>query len=712
MNPPDLELIKTLMKRQPSETELLLISELIYEEPEILYSGKKLAKLAGAGKPVLKGIENICSGAVEISGKYACVITIQQGQDYNKPEETGILTMKSALNSIVATGARPIAHIFTLKYRNPKSDDIINSIHEYSNDTSIPVIKSNICFDTGIEQYPFLNAMTLGILKKERLHSPGRIDNGQPVFVLGFSGSDKECGDSIWSLIKNKYSGSNKLPAVINHMRDKLFIEGVLELFDNELINSSAVIGKTGIIGAAADMLSSGNAGIRLNIDKLYDSSTIDSRYQMLYKYLPGSILIIANKNKKEPVEKILKKWLVDYCIIGDTIKQDNISCFKINEPVAEIPLKVLVNQRFAAREEKTETSDREFNIISISVEDINEPEDYKDIAVRLIKQPCIFGKVISFQQPGSTTGSVNMNISFPSDSGIIRLNTPDNSLAAAVSTNSKYLPADIKTGTIIMIAKAIRDIICSGSEPMAMSICLNIIKECNKYFREQFELIYDGIEEAIKQFKIPLANYSVRINPGNSSAGNNNLAVVPTVYISGELKSDKSYTTIPFRDKGHMIYLIGRSGNDIASSEYLKVIHGINQSPSPFMDINLESKLHDTIRGLIKNHLIISAHNITEGGLFFALLESAIAGQYGFDITSPAEVRLDAFLFSEAQSRIIVTVSPIRETEFIDFMMQQDFPFSALGHITKEELRIDDISYGSVNEYKDLYSSAIKSYV
>ncbi|UCH15813.1 MAG: hypothetical protein JSV22_07555 [Bacteroidales bacterium] len=713
INISDYELIKSLMKREPNETELLIISKLLYEEPELIYSRNKLAKLAEARKPVLKGIKNNFSAAVEISREYACVINIRQGSEHKKPEETGVSTMARAVHSIVATGAKPVAHIFTLKYRPSKSDDIVNNVYKYSNDTSIPVIKGNICFNENLKQYPFLSTMTLGIIKKERLPAPDRIDTGQSVFILGFAGSDKKCGDSIWSLIKDKYSGSRKLPAVINHIRDKLLIEGVLELFDNGLINAAEVIGKTGIIGAAADMLSSGNAGVILNIDKLYDSPSKDSKCQVLYKYLPGSLLIIANKNRKELIEKILKKWLVDYCIIGDTIKQDNVSCYKNNESFAEIPVKMLVNQRFATREEKTETPDREFNIISISTENINEPEDYKETVIKLIKQPCISGKVLPMLESDSITGTVNMNISFPSDSGIIKINTPGYSLAATVSANSKYLPADIKTGTIILIAKAIRDIICSGCEPLAMSICLTILKKNNNCFREQFELIFDGIEEAIKQFKIPLANFNLSINPGNSSASeSDNLAVVPAVYVSGELKSNKNHTTIAFRDKGHMIYLIGRSGDDIASSEYLKVIHGINQSPSPFMDINLEAKLHDTVWGLIKNHLIISAHNISEGGLFFALLESAIAEQYGFDITSPAEVRLDAFLFSEAQGRVIVTVSPIRETEFIDFMMQQDFPFSALGHITKEELRIDDISYGSINEYKDLCSSAIQSYM
>jgi phosphoribosylformylglycinamidine (FGAM) synthase-like enzyme len=709
LNPSEHELVKSLMKRNPNEAELTIISNLLYEEPELIHSRKKLANLINYRKPVLKAIKNNHSGAVELSGEYACILNTVSGDEYKELEEPGVFTMARAIRNIVAIGGRPVAHIFSVKYKPSKLNDILNRMLEYSFNTGIPVIKGNICYKKELDQNPILNMMTLGIINRGRLGALKSTVEDQPVYIIGFAGANKKCGYNIWSVIKDKYPDSSKMPEVLNHIREKLFIEGILELYDNNVIAAASVVGQTGVIGAAANLVSANNIGMKLNIDKLYDDSTKGDHYKMLCEYLPGSILVIINKNKKEVAENILNKWLTDYCTIGETIKQKNITCFKDNKSVADIPLKLLLNQQFAVREEKKEPQERDFNIVSISTEDISEPENYKEIALKIIKQPEVFGKAIICEQSGLLTGTVNMNINFPSDSGIIRFNELSKSLSASINRNSKYLLLDIKTGTIITIAKAIRDIVCSGSEPLAMSVSLDIYKANNKYFKEQLELVYDGVEEAINQFNIPLANYNLSLNSGKYNNGNT-LAVVPTVCITGELKSNKNHTTSAFRDKGHMVYLIGRSGNDFGSSEYLKVIHGINQSPSPFIDINVESKLHNIIRGLIQNHLIISAHNISEGGLFFALIESAMAEKYGFDITSPAEVRLDSFLFSEAQGRIIVTVSTIRETEFIDFMIQQDFPFSALGHITKEELRIDDISYGSINEYIDLYNSLINS--
>ena len=711
LNPSDHKQIKSLMKRDPNEAELMIISNLMYEEPEIIHSRKKLVNLIDYRKPVLKGTKNNYSGAIELSGKHACILNIISGDEYEELEEPGVFTMARAIRYIVAAGGRPVAHVISVNYKPSKSDDILNKMCEHSYNTGIPLIKGNICFEKKSDKNPMLNMMTLGIINRERLLTSKKTVEGQHVYIIGFTGSNKKYRDNVWSLIKDKYSDIGKMPEVLNHIRERLLVKGVLEIYDNNVVAAASVIGKTGIIGAAADIAFANNTGMKLDIDILYEDSTKDNPYKILCEYIPGSVLVVIDKNKKEQTENILNKWLTDYCIIGETVKQNNISCFKNNKSIANIPLKLL-NQQFTSREEEKKLPERDFNIISILNEDISEPENYKEIALEILKQPEVFGKAIIFERTGLVTGTVNMNINFPSDSGIIKFNELNTSLSATINKNYRYLSSDIKTGTIIIIAKAIRDIVCSGSEPLAMSICLNIYKTNNKYFKEQFELVYDGVEEAIKQFNIPLANFCLSLNSGNYNNKNGNtLAVVPTVCITGELKRNKNHTTIAFRDKGHMIYLIGRSGNDFGSSEYLKVTHGNNLSPAPFIDINEESKLYDAIKKLIQNHLIISAHNISEGGLFFALLESAMAEQYGFDITSPAEVRLDAFLFGEAQRRVIVTVSPIRETEFIDFMIQQDFPFSALGHITKEELRIDDISYGSINEYIDLYNSLIKSY-
>jgi phosphoribosylformylglycinamidine synthase len=154
---------------------------------------------------------------------------------------------------------------------------------------------------------------------------------------------------------------------------------------------------------------------------------------------------------------------------------------------------------------------------------------------------------------------------------------------------------------------------------------------------------------------------------------------------------------------------MIGSSQNDIASSQYLVSECNIKESPAPYFNLNEEFLMQESVKGLIKNGLIHSAHDVADGGLFTTLLESAMENDLGFDITTDAEIRKDAFLFGEAQGRVVVTVSKSKEDEFIDFMRKQGAPFTILGHVTKQEIRVDDISFGFVADYKETYDTALE---
>jgi phosphoribosylformylglycinamidine synthase len=176
-----------------------------------------------------------------------------------------------------------------------------------------------------------------------------------------------------------------------------------------------------------------------------------------------------------------------------------------------------------------------------------------------------------------------------------------------------------------------------------------------------------------------------------------------------GIIEDVNKIMTLNFKNKGDMIYLIGRSDNDLSASEYLSMMHLVDESAAPRFDLEYEMKLHQVTSSLISQGLIQSAHDVSIGGLFLTLVESALPGRLGFDVTSPAEIRGDAFLFGEAQSRIVVSVSPRNETDFLDFMMEADIHFSTLGHVTKQELRIDDVSYGFISDYAREFETALE---
>jgi phosphoribosylformylglycinamidine synthase len=187
--------------------------------------------------------------------------------------------------------------------------------------------------------------------------------------------------------------------------------------------------------------------------------------------------------------------------------------------------------------------------------------------------------------------------------------------------------------------------------------------------------------------------------------------SVIPTPVVGmvGLLDHHENVMTVSFRNKGDMIFLIGRSDNDISSSEYLSVFHNVHESAAPKFDLEYEMKLQKVVASVIEKRLVSSAHDVSLGGLFVNLVECALPGGLGFDVTSPAEIRGDAFLFGESQSRVVVSVSPEQETQFLDFMMEANIHFSALGHVTKEELRIDDVSFGFISDYARDFEQALE---
>jgi phosphoribosylformylglycinamidine synthase len=326
-----------------------------------------------------------------------------------------------------------------------------------------------------------------------------------------------------------------------------------------------------------------------------------------------------------------------------------------------------------------------------------------------LIANPNISSKKWVYEQYDSMVGTANMTTNFPSAAGVVNVKGTNKALVLTVDCNSRYVKADPEVGTMIAVAEAARNIVCTGGKPLAITNCLNF---GNPYVPEvywQFVGAIKGMGKACEKFETPVTGGNVSFY-NQSTIGGKVEAVFPTPTIGmlGIMENKNHHTTLAFKEKGHMIYLIGRSHNDISSSEYLFNFHRIKASPAPYFDLNEEHRIQNAVMELIKMNLVQSANDVSDGGLFVSLFESAMPRNLGFDITSDAEVRTDAFLFGEAQGRIVVTVSPSRETHFIDYMMENNIPFTALGHVTKSEIRVDDISFGFISDMKRVYDSSI----
>jgi phosphoribosylformylglycinamidine synthase subunit PurL len=341
------------------------------------------------------------------------------------------------------------------------------------------------------------------------------------------------------------------------------------------------------------------------------------------------------------------------------------------------------------------------FNMDAIDV-----PENLKEVAEQIIQIPNIASKRWVYVQYDSTVGAGTISTNAPSDAAIVIAKPTKKGLALTTDCNSRYVFADPYKGAMIAVAEAARNIVCSGGQPIGVTNCLNFGNPYNPEVYYQFVNVIKGMSEACIKFDTPVTGGNVSFY---NQSPDGPVYPTPTIGMVGVIDNLDDKMTMDFKQSGDIIYLIGKSRNDINSSEYLHKIHGVEFSPAPYFDIDEEFEVQQIISGLIKNKLIASAHDISEGGLFIALIESAFNRDIGFNVnTIDTTIRKDAYWFGEAQSRVVVSVNSNNISKLESFLKEKNIAFEKLGVVTDNEINIDGNSWGNVSIWKNKYDNAI----
>ena len=719
--PEEFQMIKDYLGRTPNFTELSIYSVMWSEHASYKNSIKWLKTLPRKGDAILAeaGAEN--AGLVDIGDGLACAFKIES---HNHPcavePYQGAATGVGGINRDIFTmGARPIAQLNSLRFGNLKLDrtkwllkGVVKGIGDYGNAFGIPVVGGEVFFDESYNTNPLVNAMSVGLVEKGMVVSAVSKGAGNPIYIVGSStGKDGIHGATFASADITENSAED-LPSVQvgDPFAEKLLLEASLEVIKTGAIVGMQDMGAAGIICSTSEMSEKGNHGMRVYLDKVPLRQQNMEPWEILLSESQERMLICVQKGREKDVEKVFEKWDLNCVQIGEVIEGERLEFMWHGEKVADVPAPSLVLGGGAPvydREYKEPAYYQEYKKFDIN--SVPEPTDLREVASMLIANPNISSKKWVYEQYDSMVGTANMTTNFPSAAGVVNVKGTNKALVLTVDCNSRYVKADPEVGTMIAVAEAARNIVCTGGKPLAITNCLNF---GNPYVPEvywQFVGAIKGMGKACEKFETPVTGGNVSFY-NQSTIGGKVEAVFPTPTIGmlGIMENKNHHTTLAFKEKGHMIYLIGRSHNDISSSEYLFNFHGIKASPAPYFDLNEEHRIQNAVMELIKMNLVQSANDVSDGGLFVSLFESAMPRNLGFDITSDAEVRTDAFLFGEAQGRIVVTVSPSRETHFIDYMMENNIPFTALGHVTKSEIRVDDISIGFISDMKRVYDSSI----
>ncbi|MCZ4410207.1 phosphoribosylformylglycinamidine synthase subunit PurL [Cryomorphaceae bacterium 1068] len=715
--------IKEVLGRTPNFTELSIFGIMWSEHCSYKNSIKWLKTLPKKGDHLLveAGEEN--AGLVDIGGGLACAFKIES---HNHPSAIepyqGAATGVGGINRDIFTmGARPIAQLNSLRFGPIENEHtkwllrgVVKGIGDYGNAFGIPVLGGEVFFDESYNTNPLVNAMSVGIVDVDKTISATSSGVGNPVYIVGSAtGKDGINGASFASKDISDDSADD-LPSVQvgDPFQEKLLLEATLELAETDAVVGMQDMGAAGITCSTSEMSADGGFGMKIDLDKVPTRQEGMLPFEILLSESQERMLVVVHKGKEKIVEDIFEKWDLNAVEIGEVTEGGQLEYYMHGEMVATVPAHDLVLGGGAP------VYDREYKEPAyfaenqkFDIDKISEPDNYPEVAMKLISLPNIASKRWVYEQYDTMVGTRNMTTNGPSDAGVANIKGTGKGIAMTVDCNARYVHNDPKTGTSIAVAEAARNIVCSGGKPSAITNCLNFGNPYNPEAYWQFVMAIKGMSAACESFNTPVTGGNVSFYNQTVSESAEAVPVFPTPTIGmiGLIDNVNRVMTLDFKEKGDLIFLIGESQNDLAASEYLHTLRGVKRSPAPHFDMERELEVQAATLSLIDDALINAAHDVSDGGLFTTLVEMGIHRGFGFDVTADADVRLDAFLFGEAQGRIIVTLDPDFEDDFIEAMRKTKVPFTLLGHVTRGKMVIDDSHFGFIDDASDVYLNSLE---
>ncbi len=725
--------IKKILGRQPNFTELGIFSVMWSEHCSYKNSKKELKKFPTTGPGILvkAGEEN--AGVVDIGDGWAIAFKMESHNHPSaiEPFQGAATGVGGIIRDIFTMGAHPEFCLNSLRFgpitgenskfeiQNPKLvanrrlfTGVVSGIAHYGNCVGIPTMGGEIYFDESFEGNPLVNVFCLGVLRHEQLARGAATGVGNPVFYVGAeTGRDGLAGAAFASRELTEQSREDR-PAVQvgDPFKEKLLLEACLELLSHDVVAGIQDMGAAGLTCSTCETASRAGSGIEIDLAKVPKREPGMTPYEILLSESQERMLIIARRGKEDVVRAIFEKWDVPCVEIGRVADDGMMRVRNNGEISAEIPAKALADEApLYSREAKrlaAAIDDRDLtNLAKI---------DNLEALRQLLRDPTIASKNWVYRQYDHTVRTGTL-VKPGSDAAVFLVRYADKILAATTDCNSLYCALDPREGGKIAVAEAARNLTCSGARPLAVTDNLNF---GNPYKPENFWQLreaVEGIAEACRAFGTPVTG-------GNVSLYNESPAGVvdptPTIGMVGLIDKEEHITTQWFKNEGDVIILVGaiastlaagadrgdeKTGHDkeagtsalgysLGGSRYLKVCHGLKVGPPPCVDLAYEIKIQNAVGALIREGVVKSAHDCSEGGLAVSLAECCFHPEklFGVEIDFKAgDTAAITLLFNESQSRIVLSVGPENLQKTISMLQDRQIPFQQLGTVGGDQLRI-----------------------
>ena len=689
--------ILTHLGREPNMTELGIFSVMWSEHCSYKSSRVHLKRLPTEGPHVVQGPgEN--AGAVDIGDGLAAVFKMESHNhpSFIEPFQGAATGVGGILRDIFTMGARPIALLDSLRFGELDTAHnrhllrgVVSGISWYGNCMGVPTVGGEITFNDIYSKNPLVNVFCLGIVKKDRLLRGLAKGAGNQVLYIGAkTGRDGIHGATMASDSFDDASEAKRPNVQVGDpFLEKLLLEACLEFLEQDLLVGIQDMGAAGLTSSSCEMASRSGTGIELDVAKVPRREPKMTPYEILLSESQERMLLVAQPGKEDAVLAVCQKWGIDAAVVGRVTDDGFLRVREGEAIVAEIPAKAIADE--APRYERPSAPPQYQDLLqALNLDALPDVKDPADALLQLLGSPTIASKRWVFRQYDYMVGT-NTVVCPGSDAAVIRLKGTDKALALATDGNSRYCLLHPYMGGGLAVVEAARNLVCSGAQPLGATDCLNFGNPERPDIMWQFIMAVEGLADACRALEIPVVS-------GNVSLYNetNSLSIYPTPIIGmvGLIERQEDITTQWFKQPGDVILLLGETREDIGGTEYLKVIHSREQGMPPWLDLEREQAMQKCLLSLIQQGWIQSAHDCSEGGLLVTLAESCLThptSKVGANISLNQErLRLDALLFGESPSRVVISVKP-ENLESVQSSIQDlngNVPMSILGHVTEEQ--------------------------
>jgi len=680
---------------------------------------KKLPR-SGGRLLVAAGEEN--AGLVDIGDGLAVAFKIESHNHPSavEPYQGAATGVGGILRDIFTMGARPIAALNSLRFGSITNGNdrtkylfkhVVQGIGGYGNCFGVPTVAGEIYFDESYRDNPLVNAMAVGIVKHGEVAKATAKGEGNPVFIVGSSTGRDGIHGATFASEEISEASESKRPSVQvgDPFTEKLLLEASLELIQSGVVVGMQDMGAAGITCSTSEMSAKEGAGMDINLDFVPAREENMSAYELMLSESQERMLVVIEKGKEDIAKEIFEKWDLNCVQIGTVTKGPNVKISYRDKVVAEVPANTLVlggDAPVYVRESREPEYLKELR--NFDQNSLDEPSDYNKVLLDLLSTPNITNKNWVYEQY-DTQVRTNTTVMPGGDAAVVRIKGTNKALAMKTDCNGRYVYLNPYKGGMIAVCESARNVACTGAEPLAITNCLNFGNPYKPEVYHQFREAIRGIGDACKKLDTPVTG-------GNVSFYNESpdyaVYPTPTIGMVGLIEDVSKTVTSYFKNEGDIIALIGNIdfSTNIGGSEYLSMQHGLVKGDAPEIDLEQEHALIKTLIGLAKAGVINSAHDSADGGIAVAVAESCLINRnipHGCTVIIKQHDRQDFVLFSESQSRVIISFSPEMEAKVMDICQKLGSGFEKIGLVGGNSIKLNDIEI-PLESAEDAYYNSI----